>query len=139
MCVHTAKYCEDGNKCNGVFVCEEASGTCIIDKPVVDCDDNNACTVDSCIASTGLCHRTDKICNDANVCTANDYCDVDVGCVFTPVAPPCCGNAQCESNENAGTCPQDCSTSITTDLAGANYGYLVSSNSIRKCWMHPLY
>ena len=139
MCVNTPKTCEDGNKCNGIYVCDEMSGSCIIDTPAVNCDDNNACTIDKCVTSTGLCERTDKTCDDANDCTLNDYCNVDTGCVFASPEPLCCGNAKCESNENAGTCPQDCSNSISTFAGANNYGYLVSSSSIRKCWIHLLH
>ena len=49
----------------------------------VNCDDLNACTLDSCNPATGTCNniqRTD--CVDSNPCTV-DTCDISSGCKFT--------------------------------------------------------
>jgi len=46
------------------------------------CNDNNACTTDTCNPATG-CVFTPITCNDNNVCTT-DTCDPATGCVFTP-------------------------------------------------------
>jgi hypothetical protein len=48
LCVYTPKPCEDGNKCNGIMACDEATGTCFEEKPAVNCDDSNACTIGKC-------------------------------------------------------------------------------------------
>jgi len=127
MCVHTPKPCEDGNKCNGEYVCDAATGSCVIDVAPVDCDDGMACTIDTCNTSTGQCHHNLRTCNDGNDCTLNDRCDNSTGCVFQNAEPNCCGNAQCEDGEE-DTCALDCSDEISTsvDTSVARYRYLGS-------------
>jgi hypothetical protein len=49
----------------------------------MNCDDNNACTTDTCDTATG-CVYTPIVCNDNNACTT-DTCDTATGCVFTLV------------------------------------------------------
>lgn len=116
LCEYTPIACEDGNKCNGISECDEDSGTCVQTSPPVNCDDGNACTVDTCDTTTGLCSNpTPRVCNDNNICTLNDSCNPAVGCVFQSPEPFCCGNAVCEAaDENKTTCPSDCSGSIET-------------------------
>ncbi|MCK9420186.1 MAG: hypothetical protein M0R70_12485 [Nitrospirae bacterium] len=46
------------------------------------CNDNNACTTDTCDAATGACGHTAVVCNDNNNCTI-DTCNTATGCVFT--------------------------------------------------------
>mmetsp|Transcript_23841 Transcript_23841/g.51509 ORF Transcript_23841/g.51509 Transcript_23841/m.51509 type:complete len:1410 (+) Transcript_23841:159-4388(+) len=132
MCVHTPMVCEDGNKCNGIYICDEDAGSCVIDEPAVNCDDDNACTIDKCITSSGQCQYTAKSCDDGNDCTLNDHCNISTGCVIADPEPFCCGNAVCESNETEGTCPVDCSDSIMTsvDTNVARYRYLGSKFNI---------
>ncbi len=48
------------------------------------CNDNNACTTDTCDPATGVCVHTPIVCNDNNLCTI-DTCDPATGCVYTPV------------------------------------------------------
>jgi hypothetical protein len=70
---------------------------CITDS---DCDDANACTIDTC--STGTCVYTDDdlaACDDNDLCTTADTCSAGT-CVGTPVGcPP--GEA---CSETTGTC-----------------------------------
>ena len=49
----------------------------------VDCDDDDACTVDFCEPANGCGHNV-KQCLDNNACT-DERCDPEQGCVFTPV------------------------------------------------------
>ncbi len=66
----------------------------------VDCDDQNACTIDECDPNTGGCSHTPLVCNDNNPCTT-DTCHPVTGCVFTPVVcPPSenpCAISYCDS------------------------------------------
>jgi len=56
-----------------------------------NCDDNNACTTDTCDTVTG-CANTPIVCNDNNACTA-DFCDPVLGCQTTPIT--CNDNNAC--------------------------------------------
>jgi cysteine-rich repeat protein len=46
-CTHTARTCPDATACDGTMSCDPGSGQCV-NGPVPDCDDHDACTVDSC-------------------------------------------------------------------------------------------
>jgi hypothetical protein len=55
--------------------------------PVVacaDCNDNNACTLDSCDTTRGVCRHDLLNCDDGNSCTL-DSCDATTGCLSAPV------------------------------------------------------
>jgi len=75
------------------------------------CNDNVACTVDTCDAATG-CKFTPNngLCNDNNSCTA-DTCNAATGCVFTPTV-----NYQTDPN-NCGYCGNKC-TPVTQMCSG---------------------
>jgi uncharacterized repeat protein (TIGR01451 family) len=51
------------------------------------CDDNDACTVDSCDGATG-CGHVPRSCDDGEPCT-EDSCDAVLGCVHTNTTAPC--------------------------------------------------
>lgn len=69
----TAADCQDGIACNGAEVC--IVGMCV-PGDAVDCNDNNACTVDSCGEPTGACTYT-----TAPGC--------DAGVIGSDAGPPC--------------------------------------------------
>ncbi|NUN16162.1 MAG: hypothetical protein HUU55_21255, partial [Myxococcales bacterium] len=52
------------------------------------CDDDNACTTDTCDAGSGLCQYTTVTCDDGDVCNGVETCDTQTGCV-AGVAPVC--------------------------------------------------
>jgi hypothetical protein len=118
LCVHTPKVCDDGNLCNGINVCDELQGgACVQETAPVDCSDDDECMINTCNPSTGACIDTQRTCDDNNACTPGDTCNSDTGCVFQfPPLDNCCGNAKCEGDDMQ-TCPQDCSTSLTTTFA----------------------
>ena len=63
--------CTDGDRCNGDETCNGA-GTCLPGTPPV-VNDNNACTVDVCDATTGVTHvplPDGTTCNGIGTCTA---------------------------------------------------------------------
>ncbi len=67
------KACFDAGPCKAQGVC--AAGACVA--PDVDCDDGNPCTVDACVAQTGVCAHTPvngSVCNDGEPCTTADRC-----------------------------------------------------------------
>jgi len=74
-----------------------------------DCNDFNACTIDSCDTTTGTCRHVPRSCDDHNPCT-NDLCfsSTTGGCAHVPVT--------------AGTACDDGSSCTTSDACNANGG-----------------
>ncbi len=105
---------EDGDLCNGVLYCDQSGevSLCNVDAgTILDCDDDNPCTDDSCDAAVGcqfvnndalacgdddVCNGVDSClngacvtspglsCDDGDVCTT-DSCDATDGCQFVPI------------------------------------------------------
>ncbi|MCH8345253.1 MAG: hypothetical protein IH983_14885 [Planctomycetes bacterium] len=100
--------CNDFNACT-VDTCDPI-GVCIntpID-PAVFCDDADACTVDTCDPVLG-CINTPI--DPTLVCDDGNACTVDtcdplLGCINTPINP-CCGNGVPEAGEDCSNCPGD--------------------------------
>ena len=73
----TGNLCTDANFCTEGDTCTD--GVCA--GKVVDCDDKNACTTDSCAPTSGCDHATfDGVCEDGNFCTVGDTC-IDSVCI----------------------------------------------------------
>ncbi len=87
----------------------------------LNCDDGNACTVDSCVA--GSCQSTPVVCDDGSVCTV-DSCDPSLGCQVSPVTcddqNPCTVD-RCDPNAGCVFSMLDCADgdSCTTDVCQA--------------------
>ncbi len=81
--------CDDGDKCTSGDVC--SGGKC---KPakLIDCDDGNACTIDSCAAATGKCGHNNK--NDGLKCGVNGKC----------VSGKCVLDKGCKGKQDGATC-----------------------------------
>ena len=74
--------CSDGNVCNGIEACNMTSGVCR-PGPVLDCDDKNLCTVDSCDIVNGCIHTPKN-------CTTGQACDRLTGtCAIIENLRPC--------------------------------------------------
>lgn len=90
--------CESGSGCTPSSFCDGVNFTCHFTEPI-ECDDSNACTLDSCVfnASTGqsACAYQNLSCYDSSLCTGYN-CDPLVGCVGMTV--------QCNDN-NTCTVP----------------------------------
>ena len=114
--------CEDGDLCTEGDVC--ALGVCVTGT-VVDCDDENPCTDETCIPATGcdyqwnsepcddhsVCTTTDEcvfgecqpgpaiVCNDGDPCT-NNTCDPILGCQDEPTSGNACDDDDpCTDND----------------------------------------
>src|SRR2546426_20064 len=106
--------CDDGNACTFNDVCDgsgqwggPATAGCTLCTTAADCDDQNACTTDSC---DGVCHNTALAgctpcstpadCNDQNACTT-DTCDAGV-CHNTAIAgcTPCSTASDCNDQND---------------------------------------
>lgn len=69
--------CDDGNACT-IDTCDPVLG-CV--HTPIDCNDGIFCTEDSCDPVTGCTHTpNDVACDDGNACTV-DYCDPVLGCM----------------------------------------------------------
>ncbi len=96
QCFHTPRpeMCADGDACNGAEVCDLSMG-CRPGVPLY-CNDENACTVDSCDPATGCVFAPRDLDGDGYVdsrCGGND-CDDDPrsGASIHPGAPENCTN-----------------------------------------------
>jgi formylglycine-generating enzyme required for sulfatase activity len=68
--------CDDGDVCNGVESCE--AGLCDAGT-ILDCDDDNPCTLDECHAQAGCQHtQLDGPCDDGNPCTDGETCTTGI-------------------------------------------------------------
>lgn len=86
QCVNTpltGTPCTDDNVCTEGDVCEE--GACVPGGPK-DCDDQDACTTDTCDSTLG-CQYEPVVCSDDDICTddTNASCDPVSGCIIPPV------------------------------------------------------
>lgn len=102
----TGDDCADGQFCNGTETCSPTTFTCLPGTPPA-CDDNVACTVDTCnpLASggTGACAYTpnNTLCDNLAFCDGMETCDAIQGCLAGIV--PC--TAECEHCvESADAC-----------------------------------
>ena len=95
--------CDDKNPCTDDS-CDPKSG-CVNTANVADCEDGNPCTLGDKCNSTYCTHGTNKACNDGNLCTA-DKCDTVTGlCVFDP-GPM--NSTSCDADGNACTLGDAC-------------------------------
>ncbi len=95
--------CDDNDGCT-TDAC--VAGTCTHTKTAGACDDGDACTdADTC--ATGSCAGVVKTCDDSNPCTV-DTCDKVTGCVQTPagLGDPCDDGDACTAGDacTSGVC-----------------------------------
>ena len=125
----------DCDVCSG-STCQ--NGECAITSTPLTCDDNNACTVDTCDATFGGCVHTpiDRCCQTNDDCasfvTGNTCstatCDISTNTCKTVPTFNCCGNGICESGENCSTCSEDCIAGTSTKTAVCGNGICEASN-----------
>jgi len=144
-CVYTNNNdpCDDGNPCTLGDTC--ANGFCQGGSETLQCNDDNICTDDSCVAAEGGCvyaPNTEpcddgdpctlddtcgegscqpgdpKNCNDNNECT-DDSCDsADGSCIHTNNTAPCDDSNTCTMND---TCSNGVCSGEPTDLDGDGF------------------
>jgi hypothetical protein len=119
----TDALCSDGQACNGAEVCNATSG-CQAGAPL-NCDDNSACTSDSCDATQG-CRHTQVSCDDNDACTT-DSCNPATGCQHTALncndenectIDSCSATSGCQHTNGTGACTDD-GNSCTNDVCSA--------------------
>jgi hypothetical protein len=111
----TDSLCADDLFCNGAETCND-EGACV-DGTAPDCDDDIACTNDSCDEAGNQCTNSvdDSVCNDDLFCNGDETCNAETGCVAG--TSPNCGDAfacttdscneatdSCVNNPNASAC-----------------------------------
>src|SRR6185436_915585 len=85
--------CTTGDTCQGSGCLDAACltpGPTCVGGPPPNCDDNDPCTSDSCVAPTGCVHTYNPgaPCDDHNACTTNDFCSgVNLGDCFGDDCP----------------------------------------------------
>ena len=90
--------CNDGNPCTDDS-CDPVLG-CQHSNNTDPCDDGNQCTIlDRCAA--GSCGGTAVVCNDSNACTT-DTCSPTLGCVFTNNTAACDDGNPCTAGDTCG-------------------------------------
>ncbi len=111
--------CDDGLWCNGAETCNTVTSQCQAGIAPV-CNDDTACTTDSCNESADQCVFTpsDAACSDGLFCNGVETCATGTGCqAGTPVSCP--GQVCSESLDRCAECDTntDCQSGETCNLA----------------------
>ncbi len=113
--------CDAQNPCNNKCISNvfysngQCQGDCTCYYSQQNCDDQIACTIDSCDPVTGCSHTPDNsVCDDNDPCTI-DVCDVNRGCVntFSDTIGPVTSNVIVDPYYNNGNFN---TTALTTDV-----------------------
>lgn len=100
--------CETGDACT-VDAC--AAGACVVVRPR-NCDDGNLCTDDTCDSASGCVYANNTLpCSDADACTTNDTCTAGA-CLGGP--PPNCDDGNVCTNEDGCDVITGCLHSFNT-------------------------
>jgi len=125
-CSHEPTYpgtrCSDGDACTEGEACDGngAPGSCT-GGTLVNCDDGNPCTTDTCDPTSGCVHTNSAApCDDGNACTRTDAC-VDGACVGSnPVV--CAPSDACHAAGSCDSATGGCSSVPRPDGAGCDDG-----------------
>ncbi len=119
--------CQDGNKCTLAAKC--FGGTCTA-KSQKTCDDDNVCTAQKCDPGTGECvtlpGAATAHCDDGNPCTAADSCDKDGNCVSGKNTCGCKTSADCQKFDDADLCNGQFYCDATTGKCKTNLASVVT-------------
>ncbi len=126
-CEHTALNagaCSDGDACTSGDTC--VAGACA--GSAIGCDDNNACTLDSCDKTSGTCTNA-AIPNCGAACTADVQCDDGNPCTKDTCLNGICG----QTPTDGGVC--DDGNPCTTDgcAGGLCVGKAISCDDSNPC------
>lgn len=96
--------CDDQNLCTIGDQC--VAGKCAgVALGLLDCDDDNPCTDDACLAAAGCTHTPNNaLCDDGKVCTSGDHCNA-AKCMSDQVVCACADTEDCDDG-NACTLDQ---------------------------------
>ena len=135
-CVGWPRDCDDDNPCTE-DVCQNGACTHPPGNDGTACNDGDACTIgDSCVS--GTCLGSPRNCDDDNLCT-DDYC-VAGGCGHAPNEDPCDDGDPCTLDDtcDGGVCrgrDRDCSDNnpCTDDACNPDDGGCVHTDNIATC------
>jgi hypothetical protein len=114
--VPNAAACDDGNAC---MTGEHCSGGWCAGGGVLDCDDSNLCTDDSCAPETGCVHDPNQVpCDDGNKCTTSDICSEGDCAGVDTSAVDCDDSNECSTD----TCEPQAGCKHTTLEDGTDCG-----------------
>ncbi len=117
--VNESGLCNDGSQCTTGDGC--AAGACK-GTGTKNCDDNNACTTDSCSPSAGCAHAANTgACDDGDACTKNDTCASGT-CKGTGGSGCCTTAADCDDKNACTTDSCNAGTGACTNAPVANGG-----------------
>ncbi len=114
--------------------------------PII-CNDDNACTLDSCDPNTGKCVYTPLVCTASDQCHTAGICDQVTGC-SNPTAPngtPCEDGNICSQNDSceAGICTTGnvsnftCAGSGVEDAFQVRYVAKLNNGDASSTWSTP--
>lgn len=121
--------CSDGDACTGGGKCLD--GKCA--GSALNCDDDNACTNDSCTSNLGCVHTNNaNACDDGDGCTGPDSCKSG-SCGGAPALNPD-GTAVCTCKDDAGCKSLDLADPKCTGTHVCSLGQCqLKSGSVVKC------
>jgi len=94
--------CDDGSVCSATSACFGA--TCV-GAALLNCDDKNACTTDSCDAKAGCQHKgVAGPCDDGNPCTIGELCSAAGTCSGGINQCACIADADCVAEDDGNLC-----------------------------------
>ena len=126
-----------------LFIVNDAVPTCTVSE---DCDDGNACTVDTC--HDGFCQFLEDPCDEATACQTFSHCDPDLGCVYDTLdcddGNPCTVDTCDPATGCENTLVQYCSGNPCTTHADCGYDdychygdgvcTAIPADQIHHCW-----
>jgi len=107
-CQTTATNCDDGNACTADS-CDPVTGCSHSTSPCYSATPSNACKIPSCNTANGACIEINRNCDDGNACTV-DSCDPTLGCVHTALTcqSDSCNTRVCNSTVGCVSTPVNC-------------------------------
>ncbi len=107
--------CSDGTTCTAEDTCVAAGNTLTCVGTALACDDQNPCTIDSCVNGQGCKHvagNDGASCDDHDLCSNNDAC----------LAGECVGaEPTCFGGDDGGACAGGCNPATgECDFSGSN-------------------
>ncbi len=133
--------CDDGDACTAATLCQ--NGSCSGGK-TKDCNDNNPCSADSCVAG-GCVHLASiaTACDDGSACTSGDKCSASSQCQGTPIScddgtpctdDSCDAKSGCHFKANTAPCSDgDLCTASDTCSGGKCAGTAKNCNDGNPC------